>query len=244
MVFVGVVAALITGAAWGWLNGFLIAKAKIPALIVTLGSLSAALGLAEVISHGVNIPVRATSLTDFGIYTRFLGIPALPFVALIVVIIGGIVLHRTKFGRYTYAIGSNEEAAKRVGIKVDRHLITIYALTGFLAGLGAVLYLAEFTTTTIAGQSLTNLNVIAAVVIGGTSIFGGYGSMFGTVVGLFIPAVLQSGFVIIGVDPFWQGVAVGAVLVAAVYVDQTRRAAALRGARKSGRLSKALGRKS
>ncbi len=117
-------------------------------------------------------------------------------------------------------------------------------MTGFLAGSGAMLYLAQFSTTTIAGQSLTNLNVIAAVVIGGTSIFGGYGSMFGTVVGLFIPAVLQSGFVIIGVDPFWQGVAVGAVLVAAVYVDQTRRAAALRGARKSGRLSKALGRKS
>jgi ribose transport system permease protein len=244
VVFVGVLAALVTGAAWGWLNGFLIAKAKIPALIVTLGSLSAALGLAQVISDGINISVDAQSLTDFGIYTRFLGIPALPFVALIIVIIGGIALHRTKFGRYTYAIGSNEEASKRVGIKVDRHLIVIYAMTGTLAGLGAVLYLAQFGTTTIAGQSLTNLNVIAAVVIGGTSIFGGYGSMFGTVVGLFIPAVLQSGFVIIGVQPFWQGVAVGAVLVAAVYVDQTRRAAALRGAKQSGRLSKALGRKS
>ena len=93
-----------------------------------------------------------------------------------------------------------------------------------------MLYLSQFATTTIAGQSLTNLNVIAAVVIGGTSIFGGEGSMFGTVVGLFIPAVLQSGFVIIGVQPFWQGVAVGVVLVAAVYIDQTRRAAALRGA--------------
>ena len=106
----------------------------------------------------------------------------------------------------------------------------VYVLSGVLAGLGAVLYLAQFGTTTIAGQSLTNLNVIAAVVIGGTSIFGGEGSMFGTVVGLFIPAVLQSGFVIIGVQPFWQGVAVGVVLIAAVYVDQTRRAAALRGA--------------
>ena len=145
-------------------------------------------------------------------------------------IIGGISLHRTRFGRYTYAIGSNEEAARRVGIKVDRHLIMVYALSGLLAGFGAVMYLAQFGTTTIAGQSLTNLNVIAAVVIGGTSIFGGDGSMFGTVVGLFIPAVLQSGFVIIGVEPFWQGVAVGAVLIAAVYVDQTRRAAALRGA--------------
>jgi ribose transport system permease protein len=244
VVLVGILAALVTGAAWGWLNGFLVAKAKIPALIVTLGSLSAALGLAQVISDGVNIPVRVTSLTDFGIYTRILGIPALIVVALIMVILGGIVLHRTRYGRYTYAIGSNEEAARRVGIKVDRHLISIYAMTGTLAGLGAVMYLAQFGTTTIAGQSLTNLNVIAAVVIGGTSIFGGYGSMFGTVVGLFIPATLQSGFVIIGVQPFWQGVAVGAVLVAAVYVDQTRRAAALRGARHSGRLSKVLGRKS
>jgi len=244
VVLVGVLSALVTGAVWGWLNGFLVAKAKIPALIVTLGSLSAALGLAQVISDGINVPVRATSLTDFGIYTRILGLPALVVVAVIVVIIGGIVLHRTKYGRYTYAIGSNEEAARRVGIKVDRHLISVYAMTGTLAGLGAVLYLAQFGTTTIAGQSLTNLNVIAAVVIGGTSIFGGYGSMFGTVVGLFIPAVLQSGFVIIGVQPFWQGVAVGAVLVAAVYVDQTRRAAALRGAKQSGRLSKALGRKS
>jgi ribose transport system permease protein len=244
VIVAGLLAALVSGVAWGFLNGFLIAKAKIPPLIVTLGSLSAALGLAQVISDGINISVDAESLTDFGIYTRFLGIPALPFVALIIVIIGGIALHRTKFGRYTYAIGSNEEAAKRVGIKVDRHLILIYSMTGFLSGVGAILYLAQFGTTTIAGQSLTNLNVIAAVVIGGTSIFGGYGSMFGTVVGLFIPAVLQSGFVIIGVDPFWQGVAVGAVLVAAVYVDQTRRAAALRGAKSSGRFSKMLGRKS
>jgi ribose transport system permease protein len=85
---------------------------------------------------------------------------------------------------------------------------------------------------------LTNLNVIAAVVIGGTSIFGGFGTIFGTVVGLFIPAVLQSGFVIIGVQPFWQGVAVGSVLVAAVYVDQTRRAAAMRSARSRGIFSR------
>ena len=113
----------------------------------------------------------------------------------------------------------------------------IYALMGLLAGLGAVLALAQFGTTTIAGQSLTNLNVIAAVVIGGTSIFGGEGSIFGTVVGLFIPAVLQAGFVIIGVQPFWQGVAVGAVLIAAVWVDQSRRAAPYVAARTSTNLA-------
>ena len=226
----GILAALVSGIAWGLLNGFLVAKAKIPALIVTLGSLSIALGLAQVLTGGIDIRSVPEALTDFNTYVKILGIPALPFVALIVVIIGGIVLHKTKFGRYTYAIGSNELGARRVGINVDRHLLMVYALSGAMAGLGAVLALAQFGTTTIAGQSLTNLNVIAAVVIGGTSIFGGQGSIFGTVVGLFIPAVLQAGFVIIGVEAFWQGVAVGTVLVAAVYVDQSRRAAALRGA--------------
>jgi ribose transport system permease protein len=228
---IGILAALVSGAAWGVLNGFLIAKAKIPPLIVTLGSLSVALGLAQVLTGGIDIRSVPETMTDFNTYIKILGIPSLPFVALVTLIIGGIVLHRTKFGRYTYAVGSNELAARRVGIRVDRHLILVYGLSGLMAGLGAVLALSQFGTTTIAGQSLTNLNVIAAVVIGGTSIFGGEGSIFGTVVGLFIPAVLQAGFVIIGVEAFWQGVAVGIVLVAAVYVDQSRRAAALRGAK-------------
>ncbi|GAB3689460.1 ABC transporter permease [Angustibacter aerolatus] len=227
----GVVVAVLSGLVWGLLNGWMIAHARVPALIVTLGSLSVALGLAQVITGGIDIRSVPESLTDFSAYTKVLGIPGLPFLALIVVVLGGILLHKTKFGRYTYAVGSNEEAARRNGVKVSRHLIAIYGFTGALAGVGAVLSLAQYGTTTIAGQSLTNLNVIAAVVIGGTSIFGGEGTIFGTVVGIFIPAVLQSGFVIIGVQPFWQGVAVGAVLVAAVYVDQSRRAAALRGAR-------------
>jgi ribose transport system permease protein len=195
-----------------------------------------ALGLAQVITDGIDVRAVPSALTDFNTFIKILGIPSLPFIALIVLILGGIVLHKTKFGRYTYAVGSNEEAARRVGVKVDRHLIRIYALSGTLAGFAAMMSLAQFGTTTIAGQSLTNLNVIAAVVIGGTSIFGGEGSIFGTIVGLFIPAVLQAGFVIIGVQPFWQGVAVGTVLVAAVYVDQSRRAAALRGANSSNPL--------
>jgi ribose transport system permease protein len=234
---VGILGALVTGIVWGALNGFLVAKSKIPPLIVTLGTLSVALGLAQVITGGIDIRSVPGALTDFNTYIKILGIPALPFVALIVLVIGGIVLHKTRFGRHTYAVGSNEIGARRVGIAVDRHLIVVYAISGFTAGLGAVLSLAQFGTTTIAGQSLTNLNVIAAVVIGGTSIFGGEGSIFGTLVGLFIPAVLQAGFVIIGVEPFWQGVAVGSVLVAAVYVDQSRRAAALRGARSGNPLT-------
>jgi len=230
---IGILAALVTGAAWGLLNGFLIAKAKIPPLIVTLGSLSVALGLALVLTGGVDIRSVPGALTDFNTYIKILGIPALPFVALVTVIIGGIILHKTKFGRYTYAIGSNELSARRVGINVDRHLILVYTLCSTMAGFGAILALSQFGTTTLAGQSLTNLNVIAAVVIGGTSIFGGEGSIFGTVVGLFIPAVLLSGFTILGVTPYWQTVAVGSVLIAAVYIDQSRRAAASRGAKPS-----------
>jgi ribose transport system permease protein len=227
----GLVAAVLSGMAWGAINGVLVAKARVPALIVTLGTLSVALGLAQVLTGGIDIRSVPNELTDFSAYIKVLGIPGLPFVALLVVILGAILLHKTRFGRYTYAIGSNQEAARRTGIKVTRHLVAVYALAGTLAGFGALLSLAQYGTTTIAGQSLTNLNVIAAVVIGGTSIFGGEGTVFGTLVGLFIPAVLQSGFVIIGVQPYWQGVAVGSVLIAAVYVDQSRRAAALRSAR-------------
>jgi ribose transport system permease protein len=140
-----------------------------------------------------------------------------------------VLLHRTRFGLHTYALGSNPEAGRRSGLNVNRHLIAVYALSGLLAGFAGWLNLAFFQSTTIGGQSSTNLSVIAGVVIGGTSLFGGYGSILGSVIGVFIPATLQNGFVIIGIQPFWQQVVVGAVLIAAVYVDQQRRAAALRG---------------
>jgi len=229
---VGVIVAIGVGLLWGLLNGFLVAKAKVPALIVTLGTLGAALGLAQVITNGVDIRAVPKELSDTVGYGNVWGttIPLITLIALILVVIFAVVLHKTKFGLHTYAIGSSEEAARRVGVKVDRHLIAVYALSGGLAGFGGILSLSQFGTTAIAGQSQTNLNVIAAVVIGGTSIFGGVGTIFGTMLGLFIPAVLQNGFVIVGLQPFWQQVAVGTVLVAAVFVDQRRRNAATRGA--------------
>jgi ribose transport system permease protein len=227
---VGIAVAILSGLAWGLLNGILIAKAKIPPLIVTLGTLGAALGLAQILTGGIDLRAVPTVMQDSIGYGNAVGrLPIICVIALVVIVLGAVVLHLTKFGRYTYAIGSNEEAARRVGVRVDRHLIFVYALSGTLAGCAGALSLAQFGTTAIAGQSQTNLNVIAAVVIGGTSLFGGVGSIFGTVVGLFIPAVLQNGFVIVGVQPFWQQVAVGAVLIVAVYVDQSRRAAAQRG---------------
>ena len=227
---VGALVAIACGLGWGLFNGVLIARAKVPPLIVTLGTLGMALGLAEVITAGVDlrdIPTVMVNTVGFG--NIFWEIPTLAVIAAVVIALGIVLLHRTRFGLHTYALGSNPEAGRRSGLNVTRHLIMVYALSGLLAGFAGWLNLAFFQSTTIGGQSTTNLSVIAGTVIGGTSLFGGYGSILGTTIGLFIPTTLQNGFVIIGIQPFWQQVVVGAVLIAAVYVDQRRRAAALRG---------------
>jgi ribose transport system permease protein len=225
VILLGLFACLLSGLAWGTVNGVLIAKGKIPPLIVTLGTLGMALGAAQLITGGVNLRTVPTNLTlSFGIGQVF-SIPYIVLVAVVVALIGAWLLFTTRFGRYTYAVGSNEDAARRAGINVDRHLIKVYAMSGFLAGLAGFLSLARFATTNIGGETTLNLQAITAVVLGGTSLFGGIGTIVGTVIGVFIPAVLQNGFVILGVQPFWQSVAVGAFLVAAVYVDQLRRRA-------------------
>jgi ribose transport system permease protein len=218
----GFVAGIIAGTAWGVLNGYLIAKLRLPALIVTLGTLGAALGASQLMTNGVDVRGVPLRLTELGV-GAILGVPLLTIQAAIVTFVGWFILRFTRFGQRTYAVGSSTEAARRAGIDVDRHLITIYAIQGFLASLAGLMSLARFNTTTIAGHSADNLNVIASVVLGGTSIFGGSGSVFGTLVGVFIPAVLQNGFIILGVQSFWQSIAAGAVLIAAVFVDQSRR---------------------
>jgi ribose transport system permease protein len=223
-ILVGLGAALASGFAWGALNGFLVAKAKIPPLIVTLGTLGMSLGAALLITKGVDkrdVPFKLVETVGTG--RLFDEIPYLVIIAFAVALVGGIALAATRFGRYTYAIGSNEEGARRAGVAVDRHLIKVYALAGTLSGLAGFLSLARFATTTIGGHSTDNLQVIAGIVIGGTSLFGGIGTMLGTVFGMFIPGLLQNGFVIVGLQPFWQQVAVGAVLIVAVYLDQLRR---------------------
>ncbi|CAB5012018.1 MAG: ABC transporter permease [Actinobacteria bacterium] len=236
--FVGTLVAIACGAAWGFINGFLIGRAKVPAFIVTLGTLGMALGLSQVLTGGIDVSGVPEVLVDtVGFGNAFSEVPTIVVISAIVVIIGSIVLHRTRFGMYTYAVGSNPEACRRVGIKVDRQLIFVYMIAGACAGIGGILSLALFQQTTIGGQSMTALTVIAGVVIGGTSLFGGVGSIFGTVIGLLIPAVLQTGFVIIGVESYWQGVVIGIFLIGAVYVDGVRRTKAQRG---SGRKTKHL----
>jgi len=156
-------------------------------------------------------------------YENVAGIPLLVVIAVVVAAMCGLVLWQTGYGVHTKAIGSNPEGAVRAGLSVRRHLISIYLLSGALAGVAGVMSLAEFSTTTIGGHTSDNLTTIAGAVLGGTSLFGGIATMFGTMVGILVPVTLASGFVIVGVQPFWQTFAVGAVLVGAVYVDQLRR---------------------
>jgi ribose transport system permease protein len=221
---VGVAAALVAGLGWGIVNGYLIGYHGIPAFVVTLGTLGVALGLAQVWTAGINVsgvPFRLQETLGSG--KLFGAIPWLVILAAAVVGVLWVVLSQTRYGMRTYAIGSSLDASTRAGINVRFHVLTLYGLMGLLAGIVGVMDVSRFATASIAAHTQDNLAAIAAVVIGGTSLFGGKGRMGGTVIGALIPAILRNGFILMDVQPFWQNVAVGAVLIVAVYIDQERR---------------------
>ena len=231
----GLAAGVATGAFCGLINGLLVTRLKMPSFIVTLGTLGIALGAAQLLSGGVNIPnlppavqqdIGLRELVGIDLYDdyRFRLTPPM-LIAFLIVIMASIALRRTRFGRYTYAVGSNAAAARRVGINVDAHLLKVYGLSGLLAGVAGCFDLFRFGTASVGAHQADNLAAISAAVIGGTSLFGGLGTIGGSVIGAFIPAVLRTGFVISRVQPFWQNVAIGAVLILAVFLDQRRRRA-------------------
>ncbi|WP_432144085.1 ABC transporter permease [Streptomyces sp. bgisy084] len=224
----GIVVSIGVGAAWGLLNGVLVTRLKIPSFIITLGTLGMALGLAQVITKGTDVSgIPPQMITGIGVRS-VLGLPLPVWIAAVVAVVAGLVLARTQFGRYTYAIGSNPEAARRSGIKVTRHVLVLFTMMGGLAGLAGILDVARYTTTQVSGHSSDNLVAIAAVIIGGASLFGGRGTMFGAAIGVLIPAVLNNGLVIINVQPFWQTVAIGAILIVAVAADNIKRSHRMR----------------
>lgn len=229
IILLGTFVALIAGGFWGAVNGYLVAIAKIPALIVTLGTMGMALGAAQIISGGVDVRAMPERLVNSVGSGRLLDVPSLVIIAAITVVVASIVLSRTRLGLHIFAVGSNIEAARRSGIPVVRRLVTVYVVSGVTAGIAAVMSNARFSTTTINGHTMDNLTTISAVVLGGTSLFGGVGSVLGTVVGVFIPIILLNGFVILGIPPFWQTVAMGAVLILAVWIDQLKRRLRKRG---------------
>ena len=215
-------AALVTGLLWGAINGFCITRLRVSALITTLGTMGAAQGGAYLLSGGSDIRTVPAFLIRVSTGAVF-GIPYLVLITGVMAVAGGIALHMTRFGRHTFVVGSNPEGARRAGIDVSAHLMKLYMLSGLLAGFAAMLSLGRFSTTTLEGHVNDPLEAITAVVLGGTSLTGGRGSVMGTVVGVFIPAVLANGFIIMGVQPFWQMVVIGFVVIAAVYVDQIKR---------------------
>lgn len=219
----GAAVAVLAGAAWGLVNGLVTTRGEINPLIATLGTFASAQGLAFLLAGGQDMHGVPQTLANSLGYGSLAGVPYPVVLALVVAGIGGFAMSQTRFGRYTCAIGSNEEAARRAAIDVDRHVVKVYVLSGLLSGLAGYVSLARFQTTTLNGHSTDMLLAILAVVIGGTSLLGGVGTVLGTVIGVTIPSVLSAGFVILGFEPFWQQVALGVALVVVVIVDQRNR---------------------
>ena len=245
-VLCGIAGGLLISIVPGFFNGVLIAKVKVPPFISTLGMGILIEGVALLISGGYPVAKQPPYLGELGnnslIYywaghgVSFFRMPAeaktgdfssivpiLPnvvFITILVTIVIWFILAKTQFGQHLYAIGGNFEAAMRAGIPVHRTLIKVYTIGGLLAGIGGVLWAARFTSGAYNAGETTVLTSVAAVVIGGASLFGGEGTIVGTIVGSLIIATITFGLVVLGVVPFWQYVAVGLVLILAVIVDQ------------------------
>lgn len=223
----GVLYGVGAGLAVGLTNGLLIGTTRLAPFIVTLGMLSIAKGLALTISGGVPIFLNQTNSPFFWVGQGYLGpIPAPVLFSASGLVITWVILNRTRFGTYVYAIGGNEEAAVLAGISVKLVKTAIYALTGLFTGIAGVL----LTARVVSGQPLLGdgyeLQTIAAVVIGGTSLFGGKGGLVGTVFGILLIGVLQNGLNLIGVSTFIQQIVIGAAIILAVLLSIVRTRAA------------------
>jgi ribose/xylose/arabinose/galactoside ABC-type transport system permease subunit len=242
----GIAAALLVGLVPGLVNGLLVGKLRVPPFIATFGMLGIAYGFAEILCNNVPIMGLPTSVGSIGhgylIYWlpgkvfAFLQKPenltrlelqnlvsAIPNVTVITAILIGIfafILAKTKFGQHTYAIGGSTDAAERAGINVKRHLIKVYMISSFFASLAGVTYVLRFVTGRAPAGSARLLDAVVAVVIGGASLYGGTGTILGTVIGALIIGVLEMGLVNLGIPTYNLYIAVGCILIFAVLVDQ------------------------
>jgi len=229
---IGLLAGLATGALAGFVNGFLIAKAKLPPFIATLGMLNVAKGLSLVISDVKPIYFDARPTFNKIAMGSFFNldsiIPGLTINNAVLILFGAaivasLILSKTVLGRYTFALGSNEEAARLSGVNVHRWKIAVYMLTGLYAGLAGIIMASRINSAQPALGQGYELDAIAAAVIGGTSLSGGEGTILGTVIGAFLISTLSNGLRILSVPPEWQIVVTGAIVVLAVYLDIVRR---------------------
>jgi len=218
----GILVGILSGLGCGLLNGIMISQLKISPFIITLGTLEAYRGLALVISKG--LPVH--SLPDAFSYLgdgNLLGVPFSLWVLALCAIAMHLVLENTKLGRYSFAIGSNASAAYYAGVPINFHLTSVYAIAGLLTGLAGMIEASRLMTGQPTEGQGYELQAIAAVVIGGGSLQGGEGSVAGTLIGAFIMGLLSNGSDLLGINPYWQQVIIGAVIIAAVGFDEFRK---------------------
>jgi ribose transport system permease protein len=214
-----VVGGIAVGAALGWFNGFVITRFRLPPFVATLGMLSIARGLTRLWTGGFPITNLGPTFTFMGIGYWF-GIPMPVWISAVLVAVFVVVTRRTRFGRYIYAVGGNERAARLSGLDVDKVKRRVYLLGGALAAVAGLLATARQNAADPKIGDGYELESIAAVVIGGTSLSGGRGSILGTVLGCLIIGVLKNGLVLLGVSPDWQLVVKGLVILVAVAIDQ------------------------
>jgi inositol transport system permease protein len=223
-VIVPVAAGLLVGAAAGLVNGTLIASTGIPPFIATLGAMVTARGIARWYTRGAPVSMLTDSYAAIGSGA----VPVVIFLATAVVF--HVALRYTRYGKFTYAIGANPQAARVSGIRVGRHLIIVYTIAGALSGLAGILTSARAVSGQAGMGTLYELDAIAAAVIGGASLAGGVGRITGTVIGTLILGVVTSGFTFLRIDAYYQEIVKGGIIVAAVIADQYRRRRLARGA--------------
>ena len=249
VVLAGAAVGLAIGIIPGLINGVIIARLRVPSFIVTLGMYGIARGAGFILSGGQPVSININGVGQIGngylLYllpdgrVSFFHLPSdlqgvrpsqiiqlIPFPLIFLVVVALIcawLLSQTRFGRHTYAVGGSEEASRRAGIPVVRHTILIYVLSAFMAALAGVVYALRFSNGAADVGDPLLLTSIAAVIIGGASLLGGEGTIIGTVIGALIIAIIQNGLIFLGINPFWQFIAVGSVIILAVLVDQTKK---------------------
>src|SRR5580698_4847467 len=206
----------------GVINGLLIADLRVPPFIGTLGMYGVARGVAFLLARGTTVPVHGGLLGAIG-NGEIAGLPNLVLLTIIILLVTHYLLSQTRYGQHLYAIGGNVNAALRAGINVRNDTVLLYILSSLTAGCAGILYTAKFSAGAAQAGEPVLLDSIAAVVIGGASLFGGSGTVIGTIIGALIIAVIQYGLVFVDVEPFWQFVAVGVVIIISVLVDQIQK---------------------
>lgn len=213
--------ALLVAAGIGWINGFFVTRVGINALIATLGMLSICEGVALVLTGGLTKPLLSPGFTFVG-SGRILGVP-LPLIVMVIAFVAlSWVLARTRFGRFVYATGGNKEASRLSGVPVNRVLTRLFVLSGVSGAVSGLVLAAMLRASAPTAASDSILTVIAAVILGGTSLYGGRGSIWGTLLAVLILGTLNNGLVLLNVSSFWQDVTQGVVLLLAVGLDQLR----------------------